>query len=291
MKPDGLDLVSHYGSLPPGFLPRLVWKVATHRNLSRRTRKFIRRNIAVRYPGPFDVRVDGLEFRSYPLENYCDRTILGRGSLPEIPERELIRPYLKPDMVFVDIGANVGTYSLFVAAECRDTARVIAFEPHPRTFSKLQFNIKANEFRHIEAINRGVGPERGSLRLYSNGGTNIGTASLVPGVTEARNHVDIRIVVLPEALKSRFINHIDLLKIDVEGYEDRALLPLMRAENDTMWPRAILIETVMKSHWQVDCVARLQQLGYRVAGDTGENLLLVHPDMRTMRATAQPDTA
>ncbi len=280
---DGLDLISHFGSRQPGFLPRLAWKLATHRNLSRGTRKFIRKNIASAYPGPFDVAVDGIDIRSYPLENYCDRTIFGRGTLPEKPERALIAPYLKPRMVFVDIGANVGTYSLSVARVCQDSARVLAFEPHPRTFSKLQYNIKANGFSRIEAINRGVGSSKGSMRLYFSGGTNVGTASLVPEAAGDREHVDIRIVVLPDALQSRFIHHIDLLKIDIEGYEDQALMPLMTAEHERLWPRAILIETVLKRHWQVDCVAALQKRGYRIAGDTGENILLLHPETRTLR--------
>ncbi len=269
--------MSEFGTRRPEFIPKLVWRLATHRRINRKRRKFIRKRIARRFPGPFDVTVEDVAIRAYPLENYCDRIAVGRGTLPEIPERRLIAPLLQPKMVFVDIGANIGTYSLSVARHCGDKARILAFEPHPRTYSKLLYNVKANDFNSIEAINQGVGPKRERLRLYSSGGTNIGTASILPDAAGDKEHVDIDITPLPDVLKHRFIRHVDLLKIDIEGYEDRALMPLMQPQHQPLWPRAILIETVLRRHWQEDCVAHLQSLGYRAVGDTGENILFAYP--------------
>ncbi|WP_419913403.1 FkbM family methyltransferase [Hoeflea sp.] len=272
-----LDLISDFGTRKIGYLPQLAWTLATHRKIDRQYRKRIRKKIARRFPGPFDVKVEGILMRAYPLENYDDRIAVGRGSLPEIPERKLIGPLLKPGMVFVDIGANVGSYSLFAASQCGDTAKILSFEPHPRTFSKLKFNVGANGFSSIEAINQGIGPEKARMRLYSSGGTNIGTASILPEAASDRQFVDIKVAPLAEALKTRLISRIDLLKIDVEGFEDRALLPLMTPEQQNYWPRAVLIETVLRRLWKEDCVGRLTELGYQIAGDTGENLLLLHP--------------
>ncbi|MCY6380800.1 FkbM family methyltransferase [Hoeflea prorocentri] len=277
MKVRELDLISEFGARRPGIAPRLIWKLATHRNINRKTRKYIRKNFARGFPGPYDVEAEGVHLRAYPMENYCDRIAVGRGRLPEIPERQLIGPYLKPGMVFVDIGANIGTYSLFVAERCGGDARILAFEPHPRTFAKLSFNIKANGGRCIEAVNQGVGVKNERLRLYSSGGTNIGTASILPEAATDHEFVEVRIAPLAATLKNRLIERIDLLKIDIEGFEDRARLPLMSEENRPHWPGAVLIETVLKQHWQSDCISELESLGYRIAGDTGENLLLLHP--------------
>ena len=254
-----------------------MWTLATHKALSSTTRGKIRKSLAQRFPGPFDVTADGVNIRAYPFENYCDRIAIGRGHLPEIPERTLIGPLLRPGMVFVDIGANIGTYSLFVASRCSDRARILSFEPHPRTFAKLAFNVRANGFSSIEAINEGVGAEKGEVSLYSSGGNNIGTASILPQAVGKENRVDIKVAVLAETLAARNIERVDLLKIDIEGFEDRALLPLMSVENETLWPAAILIETVLRQHWQADCVAELTARGYTIAGDTGENILLRHP--------------
>ena len=272
-----LDLISDFGAHKPGYLPRLVWKLATHRKIDRQRRKVIRKNIARRFPGPYDVKVEGVLMRAYPLENYDDRIAVGRGNLPEVPERDVIRPLLKPGMVFVDIGANVGSYSLFVASQCGDNATILAFEPHPRTFSKLTFNVRANGFSSIEAINQGVGRQKARMRLYSSGGTNIGTASILPEAATDHQFVDVKVAPLAEALKTRLIERIDLLKIDIEGFEDRALLPLLSLKHQSCWPRAILLETVLRQLWEDDCVSRLKHLGYRIAANTGENLLMLHP--------------
>ncbi len=270
-------MISDFGKRRIGSIAQLMWTLATHKKIDRQRRKFIRKKLARRFPGPFDIEIENIHLRAYPLENYCDRTAVGRNHLPEVPERSLILPLVKPGMVFVDIGANIGTYSLFVAKQCNDHARILSFEPHPRTFGKLSFNVKANGFNAIEAINMGVGPEQTRMRLYSNGGTNIGTASILPEAASDKQFVDIKIVPLADCLKSRLIKRVDLLKIDIEGFEDQALLPLMTPENSALWPKAILIETVLQKHWQRDCVEVLTSLGYTIAGNTSENLLLVHP--------------
>ncbi len=272
-----LDLDTDFGSRKPGPVPRLVWTLATHKALSSNTRGKIRKSLARHFPGPFDVTADGVGLRAYPFENYCDRIALGRGHLPEIPERRLIGPLLRPGMVFVDIGANIGTYSLFVAEQCSDNARIVSFEPHPRTFAKLSYNIRANGYSSIEPINEGVGSERGQLRLHTSGGTNIGTASILAEAIDSKHHVEIKVAPLCETLAQRNIERIDLLKIDIEGFEDRALLPFMANDNKSRWPAAVLIETVLRQHWQADCVAELTERGYTIAGDTGENLLMLHP--------------
>ncbi|MEM6462903.1 MAG: FkbM family methyltransferase [Pseudomonadota bacterium] len=275
-----LDLLSDFGTQSPDVLSRLVWKLATHRFLSSDRRRRIRKSLAARFSGPFDLRIDDIFMRAYPMENYCDRIAIGRGHLPESAERGLIGPLLKPGMVFVDIGANVGTYSLFVAQRCQDSATIISFEPHPRTFAKLSYNIRANGFSAIEAVNQGVGPQAGRMVLHSSGGSNIGTASLLPQAAGDKHQVEIKVGLLSHALKSRMIGQVDLLKIDIEGFEDRALLPLMTDEHVALWPKALLIETALKEHWQTDCVAELLARGYTNAGQTGENILLLHPEAK-----------
>jgi FkbM family methyltransferase len=270
----GLDTVSEFGSRKPNILASAVWRLATHRLIRQQSRKAIRKRLASSFPGPFDVEAEGVRMRAYPYENYCDRTIVGRGVLPEIPERRLLGPFLHPGMVFVDIGANVGTYSLFVARCCGDNARILAFEPHPRTFTKLAYNVKINQFGSIETINQGTGPKRGRLDLFTSGGTNIGTASLHEGAINARERVAIKITTLSEALSVRHIRKVDLIKVDVEGYEDQALLPLMQEQFRHLWPKAVLLEMVLRQHWKTDCIGHLRSLGYREIGSTSENSLL-----------------
>ncbi len=270
-----LDNESPFGSRKPGFGARVSWKLAAASWLPKNLRQYVRKTYGYRAPGPFDIQVDGLNFRAYPAENYCDRIMLGRSALPEPAERVLVRNLVTSGMVFVDVGANVGTYSLDVARLAGPDATILAFEPHPRTFAKLSFNCAANNAARIRLFNKGIGPQESTMELWSDGGGNIGHASLLPeGAGKAVAHETVDIVVLSTVLATERVDQIDLLKIDIEGFEDQALLPVFDRAPKRLWPRAILLETVHRHLWQTDCLERLVELGYDVAEETAENVLL-----------------
>ncbi|MEO9613250.1 MAG: FkbM family methyltransferase [Nitratireductor sp.] len=270
-----LDTTTPFGQRRPGFAATAAWRLATAGLLSPAARRLVRKRLAGRFDGPFDVEVAGLKLRAYPTENRDDRILLGRGTMPEPAELALIAPRLAPGMVFVDIGANVGTYALFVARTAGPSGRVLAFEPHPRTFAKLAFNVAANDNGAIVARNLAIAETAGTMTLHSDGGGNIGHASLLAeaaGTVRAGHEVAVR--PLAAEIADQGLTRIDLLKIDVEGFEDRALLPFFDQAEPSLWPAAILIETVLSQLWRTDCLAVLAHRGYVVAGETAENVLL-----------------
>lgn len=274
-EPAVLDGKSPFGRRPISPLARITWIGATSRAIPRKWRKRIRKRFARRYPGPFDCTVEGINFRLYPAENHSDRVMAGRGELPEIPERRMIDELIVPGMTFVDIGANVGVYSLFIAKRTAANSTIVAFEPHPRTFSKLRFNCAANGFQDIHCINSGIGPQNEETVLFSDGGGNIGGASMLREAAGDTVSTAVRVGRLDDHLRGIGISRIDLLKIDIEGFEDQALLPFFDSqENKDLYPRAILLETVHRKLWRDDLMSRLESLGYRLESETAENVLL-----------------
>ena len=283
MKPVPLDTETPFGHRPAPWAARAAWWAATEK-LPAPVKRRLRR-VARGWPGPFDVRVPGLfhdtdtpvgtiAFRAYPSENYCDRVLVGQGRLPEREEHLALGPCISHDCVFVDIGANVGAYSAFVGFHAK-SARIVAFEPHPRTAAKLRFNLAANGIE-ADVIEAGVGREPGSMKLWSDGGGNIGQTSLLPEATSnAKVAVDVKIVALAGALVERGVERIDLLKIDVEGFEDRALVPFLAGAPRAMLPRAILLEREHSSLWEDDLEGLMRRLGYRETFASGQNALLV----------------
>lgn len=237
-------------------------------------RRLVRKRFARHHPGPFDCVVGGLRMRLYPAENHCDRTIVGRSRLPEAPERALITPLLAPDMVFVDIGANVGVYCLFVARHAGPDARIIALEPHPRTFAKLDYNCIASGFDGIIRINAAAGSDVLQATLYADGGGNIGNASLLAAVGGGKEAVSVALRPLADILRDQAVDRVDLMKVDVEGFEDQALLPFLQTAPPWLWPRHVLVETVHRSLWGCDVIDTLKSSGYGVVAKTAENLLL-----------------
>lgn len=131
-------------------------------------------------------------------------------------DERFLQHHLEPGMTYVDIGANIGTTTLAAARAVGPTGRVIAFEPHPRTFSDLQKSVALNKdlAPRITLINEAVGDTLGEKHMTDLMDNDI-------------NHIDdsgvaVTMTTVDEALAH--LPHIDLLKIDVEGYERNVLL-------------------------------------------------------------------
>lgn len=135
--------------------------------------------------------------------------------LHEFEDMALVLHALRPDDLFVDIGANVGSYTILAASA---GARVVAIEPIPETFTALQRNISVNALDdRVEGLNIGLGRNDGVLRFTSLRDTvNHVLAEGEP--TEDVIAVPIRS--LDDVLKGETPT---LIKIDVEGFETEVL--------------------------------------------------------------------
>ncbi|MDB5369787.1 MAG: Methyltransferase FkbM [Roseomonas sp.] len=131
--------------------------------------------------------------------------------------------YLKPDSVVLDIGANFGYYSVLSGPMLSDQGRLYAFEANPRTFSCLERSLMANyqlARPNVFATNVAVGEADGETKFYfetkSLGGASRYARNLdtTQAVTVAMRSIDS---FLPPDLR------VDLVKIDVEGYEPYVL--------------------------------------------------------------------
>jgi len=122
-----------------------------------------------------------------------------------------IRNELKNATVFVDIGANIGGYTIRAAKYCK----VYAIEPLPRNYKILKINEKLNNVK-INSFNMAAGNKNGKIKLYYEPGA-YGT----PSVKRKQNYfIEVEMKPLDEIINEESI---DLLKIDVEGAEDLVL--------------------------------------------------------------------
>jgi len=273
-QPD-LDTETRFSDRLPGLFDRMVWSAATARFLSPGLRKAIRKKLGVARPGPFDMTAEGIRFRIYPTENRCDRVIAGRRRLPEKDEHALLAPFVGKGAVFVDIGANIGTYTLWASRLVGPAGRVVALEPHPRTYAKLRFNVLSNEAVNVVLLNVAAAGEEGTTLLRFDGGGNIGGASLLSGA-EGAAEVTVPITTRPlkSILEGAGVARPDIIKIDVEGFEDQALLPYYEMAEPASWPATVMVETVLSERWETDCVSFLRERGYEERAATKENVIL-----------------
>jgi hypothetical protein len=71
------------------------------------------------------------------------------------------------------------------------------------------------------------------------------------------------------------VTHVDALKIDVEGFEDRVLTGFFAQAPRNLWPRAVVIEHLSRDEWQNDCIADMVARGYTETGRNRSNTLLL----------------
>ncbi len=123
--------------------------------------------------------------------------------------------FLKPEDTLIDIGSNVGAYSVLAGAHCE--SKVIAVEALPQTFEKLKRNVAINKITNIDLNNLAIGSKEGSINFTTEHDTtnHITTTSGV-GTTV------VKMTTLDKLIPDN--NDLKILKIDVEGYEIEVLL-------------------------------------------------------------------
>lgn len=130
---------------------------------------------------------------------------------------ELFFEEAKNANVILDVGANIGWTALRFAS-INPNATIIAFEPHPITFQKAQDNFGRNSFNNILCLNIGLGESESILKIYELMENNSGMNRIVLDELD-RPFKEVKIERLDDVLESRSIHQVDLIKLDVEGFE------------------------------------------------------------------------
>ena len=84
-----------------------------------------------------------------------------------VSEANLVRSLLAPGMKVVDVGANVGYYTLMFAQVVGPAGRIIAIEPSPENLPELKLNIERNKLRNVEIVSKAVGNSQKEVGLRS----------------------------------------------------------------------------------------------------------------------------
>jgi FkbM family methyltransferase len=216
-------------------------------------------------PGPIDVEVFGLTVRLLPPFKGSARHILLSPHRSERQERAFLARHMTPAGVFLDIGGNKGFYT-FWAAGAFPQATVHTFEPRPSHAEMLQFNVTANQLQgRVKVHQVALADRRGSASF------GLETESLAYGEGAT---IDVPTAPLLDILDTAGVQHVDAIKIDVEGVEDKVLMPFFRAAPRALWPRAIIIEHCCADYWAENPISFAMANGYTTAFTTTLNTAL-----------------
>jgi FkbM family methyltransferase len=262
-----------FGAFAPTPAQRAIISLAQRTRLKRGAfRPMLSRLVNLLRAGPVDIRYQGAAFRFYHQASATERGALFNPDY-NLEELDFLRAHTPVGGVFVDVGANVGTYAMVLARRVGESGKVIAIEPHPITHARLAFNRAASGYAQVTLVAAAAGPSDGELMIETDG-DNLGASHVVTG-ERSRDAIKVPSLRLQRIFDDASVSHIDALKIDVEGFEDRVLTGFFRQAPQSLWPRAVVIEHLSRNEWLDDCIADMLARGYAETGRTRSNTLLV----------------
>ena len=233
------------------------------------------------------VTIDGLTLYLNPEDKVITPGIVKCG-IWEPAETSLIRGQIEPGDTFIDVGANIGYYTVIASEMVGPSGRVFAFEPDPASFAFLQKNVEANGCTNVVLEQKALSNQPGSIKLYLDD-ENKGAHKIYEF---GGNHdfVEVEAVRLDDYLKELEVD-VDLIKIDTEGAEG-VILEGMRETLGRNEDVRLVVEFFPKllaafGYSAKDVLAGIQSLGFEfhdVEKPTGEivpitaaELLAAHP--------------
>lgn len=236
-----------------------------------------------------DTGLWGLRLRLYPRRNGCEKNALFTPQMFDVTERGMLAREIDDtlrrgeDFVFVDIGANVGLYSLFVAQRAGKRANILVIEPQPGIADRFAFNFALNPDLSVTLVRQAVAGEDGEAELAIDARDSGGTSLRAERLGDGAERVRVGCRMLLGLLRDHGIARIDALKIDVEGAEDVVLTPFLAGAPEALLPGWILIEDAREA-WRSDVFAALRRRGYAEIGRSAQNVVMARG--RRMEAAA-----
>ena len=201
-----------------------------------------------------------VKLRCYP-DSHCAAAALYCGFYDYDDMNFLVR-YLHTEDSFLDIGANVGVYTLLAASKIQ-AGSLHSFEVLPKNYTRLQENLKLNQFDRVKIYALGVADQLGTATL------NLAEGDAMPFITY--NETDSTITVPTDTLDNLLQNHsftnLTLAKMDIEGAELLALkgaVSLLKQQRPHVWILEISDSVNEFGHRQQDTVDFLHSYGYNL---------------------------
>ncbi len=143
-------------------------------------------------------------------------------------ELELYEKILQPGMTVLDIGANIGIYSIIASEKIGDTGAVYAFEPVPENLRLLKHNLELNNTSNVHIVNCAIGDKQGEVEI------SLVKDDLATHYIGARpsNSISVKVDTVDSFVSTHRLK-VGFVKMDIEGYEGHALDGAKRTFSNT----------------------------------------------------------
>jgi FkbM family methyltransferase len=201
-----------------------------------------------------------LQLRCHP-DSYSAAAVL-YCSLYDRDEMNFLLRYLRPEDSFLDIGANIGVYTLLAASKIK-SGFIYSFEVLPKNYARLQENLKLNQFDRVKTYEVAIADFTGEISL------NLAEGDSMPFITPNANDKTIKVPTdtLDNLLKNKPLDNLTLAKMDIEGAEILAFkgaTSLLKQQRPYVWILEINDAVNNFGHQKQDVADFLDDYGYRL---------------------------
>jgi FkbM family methyltransferase len=211
--------------------------------------------------GKKSVTVFGHQFAVLPKDPGISRELALYKEHEPLATRLLMQT-LKPGMNVVDIGGNIGYYAMLEARLIGPTGKVVAIEPMPKNSEQLCKNVEANGYQHIQIHKVAIGDRDGTATMYISGKSNWHSMHRIPSSV---GEMQVSVRTLDSFLESLDLSSVDLVRMDLEGYEVVVIHGMLRTIEKHS-PR-LLVELhpdLLGKQVTVEYLQSLENLGYGI---------------------------
>jgi FkbM family methyltransferase len=188
-------------------------------------------------------------------------------------ETNVFRNYLKPGMSVLDLGANIGFYSLLASSIIKPNGKVIAFEPFPGNIKIIKSNIAENSFKNMIVVEAAVSDHVGRSFLYVSpyyfSEHSLFDYHYSSGLNKDNTKIEVNVLTVDDYLENHSNDFkVDFIKMDIEGSEKKALKGMRKVfdENEQLvmltefWPQGFKND----NEDPVDFLVDLKKLGFDI---------------------------
>jgi FkbM family methyltransferase len=192
-------------------------------------------------------------------------------------DRQRLYELVKPGSVVLDVGTNIGETLLNFAKLTEDKGFVYGFEPDDINYENVQKNISLNNFKHLHVFKKAVSDKKESVKLYCVDTHNRGMNRILDASEpDSAPYVVVETTRIDDIVRENNINRVDIIKIDIEGYEMHALLgavETLRRFKPTLFVEVGYKRLIDNNSSPTELVKFLQDIGYKIFHSETDKLI------------------
>lgn len=175
----------------------------------------------------------------------------------------LMMERVKSGAFCLDIGANIGFYTLKLAQLAGKEGRVAAFEANPNLLSRIKHNIDLNHLQNVEIIPKAVSQSSGIVEFYIAPNSEL---SSLDYIENAQEKIRVEALRIDDFIKDANWQRLDFIKVDIEGHDCQALLGAKQSLERFLPDIVLEYQYNMDKNVADELFSYLESLGYRFNG-------------------------